>query len=124
MRRIVAALLFLALALQCAFNPAYADTRPAPEDRGASGLALALRRLQTVASALHTARILTTRALNCSLISLAEGRARGLPVAQSWRGRSERHRARVVGRAGRYPHRRTIGSAKAGRRGAVFHPRF
>ena len=53
MRRIVAALLVLALALQCAFNPAYADTRPAPEDR-ASGLALALRRLQTVASALHT----------------------------------------------------------------------
>ena len=61
MRRIVAALLVLALALQCAFNPAYADTRPAPEDRGASGLALALRRLQTVASALHTARILTTK---------------------------------------------------------------
>ena len=54
MRRIVAALLVLALALQCAFNPASADTRPAPEDRGASGLALVLRRLQTVASALHT----------------------------------------------------------------------
>ena len=54
MRRIVAALLVLALALQCAFNPASADTRPAPEDRGASGLALVLRRLQTIASALHT----------------------------------------------------------------------
>ncbi|MBL8205491.1 MAG: PIG-L family deacetylase [Blastocatellia bacterium] len=32
-----------------------ADTRPAPEDRGTSGLALALRRLQTIASVLHTA---------------------------------------------------------------------
>src|SRR5262245_59012258 len=32
-----------------------ADTRPAPEDRGASGLALSLRRLQTIASVLHTA---------------------------------------------------------------------
>jgi LmbE family N-acetylglucosaminyl deacetylase len=31
------------------------DTRPAPEDRGAGGLALLLRRLQTIASALHTA---------------------------------------------------------------------
>ncbi len=33
----------------------FADTRPAPEDRGASGLALTLRRLQTIASVLHTA---------------------------------------------------------------------
>ncbi len=32
-----------------------ADTRPAPEDRGSSGLALALRRIQTIASVLHTA---------------------------------------------------------------------
>ena len=31
------------------------DTRPAPEDRGVSGLALSLRRLQTIASLLHTA---------------------------------------------------------------------
>src|SRR5215468_12124370 len=54
MRRIGAVLLVLALALQCAFNPASADTRPAPEDRGATGLALVLRRLQTIASALHT----------------------------------------------------------------------
>src|SRR5262245_18183034 len=54
MRRIGAVLLVLALALQCAFNPASADTRPAPEDRGATGLALGLRRLQTIASALHT----------------------------------------------------------------------
>lgn len=35
--------------------PTFADTRPAPEDRGASGLALTLRRLQTIASVLHTA---------------------------------------------------------------------
>jgi LmbE family N-acetylglucosaminyl deacetylase len=54
MRRIGAVLLVLALALQGAFNPASADTRPAPEDRGASGLALVLRRVQTIASALHT----------------------------------------------------------------------
>ena len=55
MRRIAALLLVFALALQCAFNSASADTRPAPEDRGATGLALILRRLQTIASALHTA---------------------------------------------------------------------
>lgn len=55
MKRIGAALLILALALQCAFGPALADTRPAPEDRGAGGLALVLRRLQIIASALHTA---------------------------------------------------------------------
>ncbi|HEY6402175.1 MAG TPA: PIG-L family deacetylase, partial [Blastocatellia bacterium] len=54
MRRIGALLLVLALALPCVFNPASADTRPAPEDRGAAGLALVLRRLQTIASALHT----------------------------------------------------------------------
>ena len=55
MKRIVALLLVLAPVLQCAFGPASADTRPAPEDRGSSGLALMLRRLQTIASALHTA---------------------------------------------------------------------
>lgn len=38
-----------------AANHVSADTRPAPEDRGAGGLALTLRRLQTIASALHTA---------------------------------------------------------------------
>jgi len=54
MRRIGALLLVFALAVQCAFNPASADTRPAPEDRGAAGLALVLRRLQTIASGLHT----------------------------------------------------------------------
>jgi LmbE family N-acetylglucosaminyl deacetylase len=37
------------------FVTARTDTRPAPEDRGATGLALALRRLQTIASMLHTA---------------------------------------------------------------------
>jgi LmbE family N-acetylglucosaminyl deacetylase len=54
MKRIGALLLVLALAVESAFHPAYADTRPAPEDRGAAGLALVLRRLQTIASALHT----------------------------------------------------------------------
>src|SRR5262245_27762731 len=37
------------------FMTARTDTRPAAEDRGATGLALNLRRLQTIASALHTA---------------------------------------------------------------------
>jgi LmbE family N-acetylglucosaminyl deacetylase len=55
MSRLLCLLLIAALALPPAFSPAVADTRPAPEDRGASGLALALRRLQTIASALHTA---------------------------------------------------------------------
>ena len=32
-----------------------ADTRPEPEDRGAAGLLFTLRRLQTIASVLHTA---------------------------------------------------------------------
>ena len=32
-----------------------ADTRPEPEDRGPAGLLFALRRLQTIASVLHTA---------------------------------------------------------------------
>ncbi len=54
MKQICAALLLLALALQCASDLASADTRPAPEERGATGLALVLRRLQTIASALHT----------------------------------------------------------------------
>jgi LmbE family N-acetylglucosaminyl deacetylase len=49
--------LLLAFTLVLALTPARssADTRPAPEDRGVSGLALALRRLQTIASVLHTA---------------------------------------------------------------------
>jgi LmbE family N-acetylglucosaminyl deacetylase len=55
MSRLLSLLLVAALALPPAFSPAVADTRPAPEDRGVSGLALALRRLQTIASVLHTA---------------------------------------------------------------------
>ena len=46
--------LILALTFQIT-SPNFADTRPAPEDRGPSGLALVLRRLQTIASVLHTA---------------------------------------------------------------------
>jgi LmbE family N-acetylglucosaminyl deacetylase len=46
---------FLALALIGQFLLTSADTRPAAEDRGAMGLALALRRLQTIGSMLHTA---------------------------------------------------------------------
>jgi hypothetical protein len=48
------ALVFL-LTLAFVLTSGSADTRPAPEDRGASGLALSLRRLQTIASMLHTA---------------------------------------------------------------------
>jgi LmbE family N-acetylglucosaminyl deacetylase len=51
----LAFLLSFALLLQLVLVIVSADTRPAPEDRGASGLALALRRLQTIASVLHTA---------------------------------------------------------------------
>ena len=55
MKKICSHLLALTLTLQLLVITAVADTRPAPEDRGASGLALALRRLQTIASVLHTA---------------------------------------------------------------------
>lgn len=55
MRRLFCLLLIAALVATPAASPVVADTRPAPEDRGASGLALALRRLQTIASVLHTA---------------------------------------------------------------------
>ncbi|MBX3278151.1 MAG: PIG-L family deacetylase [Acidobacteria bacterium] len=55
MKKVLALLLLVALAVPSALSPASADTRPAPEDRGASGLALALRRLQTIGSVLHTA---------------------------------------------------------------------
>ncbi len=55
MRKLIAPALVLALVCQLSPVTNYADTRPAPEDRGASGLALALRRLQTIASMLHTA---------------------------------------------------------------------
>lgn len=55
MKRIAALLLTVALVLQVSLPLVFADTRPAPEDRGAAGLALLLRRLQTIASVLHTA---------------------------------------------------------------------
>ncbi len=55
MRRFSAVILISALTLQSVFFSVSADTRPAPEERGASGLALTLRRLQTIASVLHTA---------------------------------------------------------------------
>src|SRR5215471_2137406 len=55
MKRRTHHLLILALVFTLVCAPARPDTRPAPEDRGASGLALLLRRLQTIASALHTA---------------------------------------------------------------------
>lgn len=55
MKKSLATLLAFTLTLQLAFGSVFADTRPAPEDRGATGLALVLRRLQTIASALHTA---------------------------------------------------------------------
>ena len=53
MKKLISYLLALCLCLSS--FPVFADTRPAPEDRGASGLALLLRRLQTIASVLHTA---------------------------------------------------------------------
>lgn len=55
MKQTLALLLTFTLLLSLTPARSSADTRPAPEDRGASGLALALRRLQTIASVLHTA---------------------------------------------------------------------
>ncbi len=55
MKRSLALLLAFALFSQLIPSFILADTRPAPEDRGAGGLALTLRRLQTIGSALHTA---------------------------------------------------------------------
>lgn len=52
MKKLLRLLLILSLCLQ---PISYADTRPSPEERGVSGLALTLRRLQTIASVLHTA---------------------------------------------------------------------
>ena len=82
MRRLGALLLVLALAVQCAFNPASADTRPAPEDRGASGLALTLRRLQTIGSVLHTAAHPDDESTDCWLIWRA-GKARARLTCRS-----------------------------------------
>ncbi|MFN0120342.1 MAG: PIG-L family deacetylase [Blastocatellia bacterium] len=55
MKKLTTCLLVLALSLQTFTSSSLSDTRPANEDRGASGLALTLRRLQTIASVLHTA---------------------------------------------------------------------
>jgi LmbE family N-acetylglucosaminyl deacetylase len=55
MKKIFSHLLALTLTLQLLIISVVSDTRPAPEDRGASGLAFVLRRLQTIASVLHTA---------------------------------------------------------------------
>ncbi|MEK7831124.1 MAG: PIG-L family deacetylase, partial [Acidobacteriota bacterium] len=55
MKRTFALLLTFALMAQLILISVTADTRPSPEERGASGLALTLRRLQTIGSVLHTA---------------------------------------------------------------------
>ena len=55
MRKRLCLFFLLALALAPQLASVTADTRPVPEDRGASGLALALRRLQTIGSVLLTA---------------------------------------------------------------------
>jgi LmbE family N-acetylglucosaminyl deacetylase len=55
MKKFIALSLTFVLLVQSLLLTVSADTRPAPEDRGASGLALVLRRLQTIASVLHTA---------------------------------------------------------------------
>ena len=55
MKKLLCHLLALELLGQFIFISVSADTRPALEDRGAMGLALALRRLQTIGSVLHTA---------------------------------------------------------------------
>ncbi len=55
MKKLLSITLSLLLISQSFLVSTQADTRPAPEDRGSSGLALALRRIQTIASVLHTA---------------------------------------------------------------------
>ena len=55
MKKLLSIALSLLLITQSFSLTTKADTRPAPEDRGSSGLALALRRIQTIASVLHTA---------------------------------------------------------------------
>src|SRR5215510_5645050 len=55
MNKFLTPLVAFTLILQFTLGFVTADTRPAPEERGATGLALILRRLQTIASALHTA---------------------------------------------------------------------
>ncbi|QQS48904.1 MAG: PIG-L family deacetylase [Acidobacteriota bacterium] len=55
MKRVIIISLSLLICVQIALFSVTADTRPVAEDRGASGLAMALRRLQTIASMLHTA---------------------------------------------------------------------
>src|SRR5262245_21536138 len=55
MNKFLTPLVAFTLILQFTLGFVSADTRPAPEERGATGLALTLRRLQTIASALHTA---------------------------------------------------------------------
>lgn len=55
MKRTLLVFLTLGLILQFSLPLISADTRPSPEERGASGLALTLRRLQTIGSVLHTA---------------------------------------------------------------------
>ena len=55
MRKVLAFALIAILSLQTIQVSVTADTRPSPEERGASGLALTLRRLQTIGSVLHTA---------------------------------------------------------------------
>lgn len=55
MKRLLSVLIVLQLIFGTAGFSILGDTRPAPEERGSSGLALSLRRLQTIASVLHTA---------------------------------------------------------------------
>lgn len=55
MRKVLAIALIVFLAFQSIQFSVSADTRPSPEERGASGLALTLRQLQTIGSVLHTA---------------------------------------------------------------------
>ncbi|MEP7272634.1 MAG: PIG-L family deacetylase [Acidobacteriota bacterium] len=54
MKRLILLFVILALGVAPQLTIVSADTRPLAEDRGASGLAFTLRRLQTIASLLHT----------------------------------------------------------------------
>lgn len=54
-KRVGLGLVFLLVSIWVSGWSVAADTRPAAEDKGAAGMALLLRRLQTIASVLHTA---------------------------------------------------------------------
>lgn len=122
MSRWLCLLLAAALALLPAFPPTFADTRPAPEDHGASSLALALRRLQTIANVLHTAAHPDDESTEL-LAYLARGQGARVAYLSLNRGEGgpQRHRAGTRREPRRAQDGRVARGAQTRRRGAVLH---